>query len=259
MAVANLCSPSGPVTVRFSALSANTKALPAAMALASEAAFGLSSIRIPTNVRPISVPAETPDSIHWAPLAPNDALISFEIVIIYRSLLSEKTSTFCPANCFSLAAIRCLWSAVNRRGLLRSWSSNKVRSAIAARSCCLASSISTFCCAALASAAFCSKRVARSLVLAAVFLASAASCSALAARSCCFPSSIFASVRSLSNWRNCASWRALTIFPVSTNPAPNAKVRNNKTTPPISKNDFHHSADIRSRCECRTCESRWSV
>ena len=47
----------------------------------------------------------------------------------------------------------CFCSSDKRRGLIFSWSSSKARSAIAARSRCLARSISTFCCAALASSA----------------------------------------------------------------------------------------------------------
>jgi len=110
-----------------------------------------------------------------------------------------------------------------RRCAKRCWSSKRALSAFAALVCCFAIS---------------------DLAFAASVSSPATRASACAVRSCCFPSSLLASVSCLSKLRNCTAWRALMRVLVITTPAPNTKVRNSSSTPPISKNDFHDSSDI---------------
>jgi hypothetical protein len=122
-----------------------------------------------------------------------------------------------PGRALSAATKSVVCAPVNVRGLMRSWSSRSLSSAVAALVCCLAIS-------ALASAASCSSPATRA--------------SALAARSCCLPSAVFASVNPLSNCLICSACRPLMMFPVISTPAPNANARNNKTTAPTSKKAF---------------------
>jgi len=175
---------------------------------------------------------------------------------------SEKTAIMSSANCAASESpnlVKCTidpryirrevtylsWSALLiQRCAKRCWSSTKDRSAMAAFSRCLASSVSTFCCAALAFAASLSKAWALLLALAAMVLASAASCSALAARVCCIPSSVLATVSCRLNSRNLVSCSAFIRVLVKSTPAPNTNVINSRITPPISKNVFHPSSDI---------------
>ncbi len=130
----------------------------------------------------------------------------------------------------SLKSLTSSWrcSAVRLRGLIRSRSSSKSFSAWAALICCLAISD-------LASAAAVSRPATRA--------------SAFAARSCCLLNSVFAAVRPSSNWRSCAAWRLLRIFPAISAAEPATKVTPTATIPTISNNSFHDSSDIEDHLE----------
>jgi hypothetical protein len=145
----------------------------------------------------------------------------------------------CPLKRSATAERNVICSSVKRLFFSDSFTSSKSFSALAARSCCLASSIWTCCCEASASdAAF--SRPAKSLV------ALEASTSRSAARDSCLAKSDFAFVRSESNLRSFASWRVLIMFPVISTPAPAAKVRNSSTTADISNTVFKTSTDTES-------------
>jgi hypothetical protein len=106
-------------------------------------------------------------------------------------------------------------------------------SALAVRSLCFASSVSTRCCAVFASAAsFCNPAT---LPL------------SFAARSCCCPNSVLAPVKSLSNCRSRSAWRALSRLDVMSTPAPDRKVNPSRITPAISNAVFQDSSDTDHR------------
>ncbi len=142
---------------------------------------------------------------------------------VHSSPSKTKRSACKPLNLDSRArrSACCLSERVLRPS--EPWSSRRLRSAVAARSCCRAIS-------ALASDAFCSNPTTRA--------------SAFAARSCCFARDDLADVRSLSKVRSFSSWRRLMMLPVMRTPAPAAKVRKSSTTAAPSNMDFSASIDI---------------
>ncbi len=118
------------------------------------------------------------------------ALAGSAVALFWNGFNPYRTSIFCPWKDFSASA-----------------------------NLCLARSSSKFCLGPCLSAVFLTESI-----------YNLRANSALAARSCCFPSSVLASVRALSNWRNCADWRWLMIFPVTRTPTPAANVINRRIT-----------------------------
>jgi hypothetical protein len=132
------------------------------------------------------------------------------LMVAWGNFLSAATNSFAC-------------SSVNLRGLMRSWSSNSLRSAVAALVSCFAISVFAF-------TASCSRPATRA--------------SAFAARSCCVAREDLAAVRSLSNWRSCCCWRLLITLPVIRTPALAANVRINRITAVQSNTIFSPSTVI---------------
>ncbi len=148
---------------------------------------------------------------------------------------NTANAKFCPAKGFKAAINFSCCSGDRDRGSLSfaraRAASEAAFSALAVRSFCFASSVSTRCCAAVASDASFSRPATRA--------------SALAARSCCFPNSILALVKSLSNLRNCSACRLLMMLLVTRTPKPDANVRNNRITAAQSNIVFSPSTVMR--------------
>ena len=155
---------------------------------------------------------------------------------------NTANAKFCPAKGFKAEINFCCSSGNMDRGCLNlaraRAASEAAFSALAVRSFCFASSVSTRCCAVLASAAsFCKP---------ATFPLS------FAARSCCFPNSVLASVKSLSNCLSRSAWRALSRLDVISTPAPDRKVNPSRITPVISNAVFQYSSDTEHRLKMAT-------
>jgi len=220
------------------------------------------------------IPTNTPRAV--APpsgrlrLMSTPALLIGSIILLANcaiSIVSPKTaiSTVFPLSGAKASCIFCSWNGEIIRSAKRASICNRanrscsaMRFASAARSLAWAISRRNPSAFAFASAECCSARarlswalLARSFALAiarrnpSVFVATPCNAvSAAAALSCCLPKFVLASVKSLSNWRNCSPCRLLMISPVKNIPVANAAVTNNRTRVPISNTVFQDSTVI---------------